>query len=222
MLIMSSGSKKGNHRPMTRPNSDPSQEPSINAHQTSDHKASQAPGLMDELWDWVKSIAIALALVIFIHQFVFNLSTVRGHSMEPTLLDGEWLFINKLVYWIGDPQRGDIVIFKETTPDTEKAQYLVKRVVGIAGDKLEIHAGRLYINGQAAMEPYTDTRIQGDMAEVVVREGHLFVMGDNRHAGASKDSRFFGQIAVDEMKGRAQFILWPLSKAGSLDRPEYE
>jgi signal peptidase I len=194
----------------------------LNEHQTSDSKAPEVPGFMDELWDWIKSIAIALALVILIHQFVFNLSTVKGHSMKPTLLDGEWLFINKLVYWIGDPQRGDIVIFKEHAPEVDNPPYLVKRVVGVAGDKLEIHAGRLYVNGQAVEEPYTDTRIQDDMAEVTIREGHLFVMGDNRHAGASKDSRSFGEIPVADIKGRAQFILWPISKAGILDRPTYE
>src|SRR5690606_24962703 len=63
-----------------------------------------------EVWEWIKSIAVALVIVFVVHTFVFNLSTVKGNSMQPTLADGEWLFINKLGLWLGDPDRGDIVI----------------------------------------------------------------------------------------------------------------
>jgi signal peptidase I len=181
-----------------------------------DTKPFAGSSLMDEFKDWLKSIAVALIIVFVIHQFVFNLSTVKGHSMEPTLRDGEWLFVNKLVYLIGEPKRGDIVIFKDPSLQGAEAHYLVKRIIGVEGDKLEIHAGKLYVNGLPVEETYTDTEIQGSMAEVTVREGHLFVMGDNRHAGASKDSRTFGEIPVSDMEGRAQFVLWPVTQWGVL------
>lgn len=170
-----------------------------------------------ELWDWVKSIAVALVIVISLNLFVFNLSTVKGHSMEPTLREKEWLFVNKLVYWIGHPGRGDVVILKDPGVQGGQRQYLVKRVVALPGDTVEIRAGQLYVNGNAVYEPYTDIRIEdGDRAPVVVEPGHYFVMGDNRHQGASKDSRIFGSVSEKEIQGRADFILWPLQQVGGL------
>lgn len=170
-----------------------------------------------ELWDWTKSIAIALVIVVMLNLFVFNLSTVKGHSMEPTLREKEWLFVNKLVYLVGHPERGDVVILKD--PDTRSSgqQYLVKRIVGLPGDKVEIRSGKLYVNGEAINEPYTDIKIEdGNRGPVVVQEGHYFVMGDNRHQSASKDSRSFGPVAETDIRGRADFILWPLRQMGGL------
>lgn len=182
-------------------------------------QSGETPLFWAELWDWMKSIAVALVLVFLIHQFVFNLSTVRGHSMEPTLAEGEWLFINKIGYLVGEPQLGDIVIFKDPDPLEVNPQYLVKRVVGVAGDKVEIHRGQLYRNGVPVDEPYTDTAIQGgEFAAVRVGEDQLFVMGDNRHRGASKDSRVLGTIPESRVKGRAQLILWPISRWAVLGR----
>ena len=169
-----------------------------------------------ELRDWLKSIAVALAIVVFLNLYVFNLSTVRGHSMEPTLKEREWLFVNKLAYRIGEPKRGDVVVLRDPDPNTGK-QYLVKRIVAVPGDEVEIRGGVLYVNGEPVNEPYTDHRIEdGDIGPIVIEKDHYFVMGDNRHRGASKDSRMFGQVAEKSIQGRADFILWPLHEAGGL------
>ncbi|WP_211326599.1 signal peptidase I [Paenibacillus flagellatus] len=179
--------------------------------------AAPSRSLAAELWDWTKSIVVALAIVILLNLFVFNLSTVKGHSMEPTLREKEWLFVNKFVYLVGHPQRGDVVILKD--PDTHAAerQYLVKRVVAVPGDKVEIRGGKLHVNGEAVSEPYTDIKIEdGDRGPVVIEEGHYFVMGDNRHQGASKDSRIFGAVSEQAIQGRADFILWPIRQMGGL------
>lgn len=170
-----------------------------------------------EVWDWLKSIAFALIVVILLNLFVFNLSTVKGHSMEPTLLEKEWLFVNKFSYWIWDPERGDVVILKDPDMQSLERQYLVKRVVATAGDRVEVRTGKLYVNGEAVDEPYTDIKIEdGDIGPVVVPDGHYFVMGDNRHQKASKDSRSFGAVPKTNIQGRADFILWPLNKLGGL------
>ncbi|MEF3306747.1 signal peptidase I [Paenibacillus sp. GYB003] len=178
---------------------------------------AQTRSLAAELWDWTKSIAVALVIVILLNMYVFNLSTVKGHSMEPTLREKEWLFVNKFALLIGHPKRGDVVILKDPDMQSADRQFLVKRVVAVPGDKVEIRGGKLYVNGEQASEPYTDIKIEdGDRGQIVVEEGHYFVMGDNRHQGASKDSRIFGTVAEKLIQGRADFILWPLRQVGGL------
>lgn len=168
--------------------------------------------LTHELWDWTKSILIALLVVILVHQFGFNLSTVRGHSMQPTLQEGEWLFVNKAITYLKAPQRGEIVILNETDSQViMKYPFLVKRIVAIAGDEVQGRAGLLYVNGDKVAEPYTDTLIEdGDFGPTRVGPGYVFVMGDNRHAAASADSRWFGAVPASLIQGRAEYVLWPL------------
>jgi signal peptidase I len=170
-----------------------------------------------ELWEWIKSIGTALVIVVIIHFFVFNLSTVKGQSMEPTLLDGEWLFINKIGYIMGGPDRGDIVILKDPSQQLGFREFLVKRIVGLPGDTIEVSNEKLYINGKESNEPYTDVGIQdGNYGPELVPAGHYFVMGDNRHLLASTDSRRFHSVPEKLIKGKAQFIMWPLNKIGGL------
>lgn len=177
----------------------------------------QTRSVAAELWDWTKSIAVALVIVILLNMYVFNLSTVKGHSMEPTLREKEWLFVNKFSFLIGHPKRGDVVILKDPDMQAAGRQFLVKRVVAIPGDRVEIREGKLYVNGEAVAEPYTDIRIEdGDRRPIVVEEGRYYVMGDNRHQLASKDSRTFGTVPESAIQGKAEFILWPLRYAGGL------
>ncbi len=173
--------------------------------------------LRTEIIDWLKTLSLALVIVLLLHFFVFNLSTVKGHSMEPTLTEREWLFVNKFVYLIGSPKIGDIVILKHPSGDAVEEEYLVKRVVGEPGDRIEIVDHQLYRNGELVEEPYTDTAIEGmNYGPEVVAEGHYFVMGDNRHARASLDSREFHAVPESNIKGRAEFILWPIKYIRSL------
>ncbi|MFC0215588.1 signal peptidase I [Paenibacillus chartarius] len=182
---------------------------------------SDGRGFLAEVWDWMKATVVALILVLLIHEFGFNFSTVRGQSMRPTLEEGEWLFVNKTIAWLGSPQPGDIVILKEPEQAGggmgSEHPYLVKRVIGVAGDKVEIRGAKLYINGIEKSEPYIDvTAEDGDYGPTVVEPGHVFVMGDNRHRYASQDSRSFGTVPLKLVQGRAEFILWPFAKKGWL------
>lgn len=168
-------------------------------------------GWRKELWDWAKALIIALIVVLLLRTFVFQLSTVQKVSMEPTLRDNEWLLVNKIALKLGSLQRGDVVILKE--PNAERKEFLVKRIVAIPGDTLEIRDGELYINGELKVESYTDSKIEnGDFASVTISPGHYFVLGDNRRLNASKDSRQFDEVPEELIQGRADLIVWPITR----------
>ncbi|WP_068782775.1 signal peptidase I [Paenibacillus phocaensis] len=170
-----------------------------------------------ELWEMLKTIVIAFAIMLLLNVFVFNLSLVKGQSMEPTLEEQERLFVDKLVYRLGHPKRGEVVVLKDPSVDADRKPYLVKRVVAVPGDTVEVRSGELLVNGIPQNEPYTDSRIEdGNMAEVQLGAGDYFVMGDNRHAGRSKDSRYFGSVKEKWIVGRAEFVFWPIAKIRDL------
>ncbi|MGG6312579.1 signal peptidase I [Paenibacillus macerans] len=170
-----------------------------------------------ELWDMLKTIVVAFAIMLLLNVFVFNLSMVKGQSMEPTLEEQERLFVDKLVYRFGHPSRGEVVVLKDPSVDADRKPFLVKRVVAVPGDRVEVRDRSLYINGRPQDEPYTDAAIEdGDMPEMTLGAGEFFVMGDNRHAGRSKDSRYFGSVKEDLIVGRAEFVFWPIRKIRGL------
>jgi signal peptidase I len=174
-------------------------------------------GWRKELWDWSKALIVAFIIVLLLRAFVFQLSTVKKISMQPTLYENEWLFINKIVLEFGSLHREDVVILKDPSEGPNRKEYLVKRIVGIPGDTLEVRNGELYTNGKLTVEPYTNVKIEnGDFGPVLVTQGHYFVMGDNRHLNASKDSREFKEVPENLIKGRADFIIWPISRWAKL------
>ncbi|MUT65571.1 signal peptidase I [Paenibacillus sp. NEAU-GSW1] len=175
--------------------------------------SAQKSGWKKELWDWTKTVVVSFAIVMLLHLFVFNLSTVEGHSMEPTLHEKEWLFINKLVYLFEQPKFGDIVILEDPMSPAGEQELLVKRIIGVPGDRLEIYNKQLYRNGDLVEETYVDSVIEDlDFMPIQLEKGGYFVMGDNRHARASKDSRIFGTIQKSMIRGRAEFIIWPFGQ----------
>ncbi|MCZ8523867.1 MULTISPECIES: signal peptidase I [Paenibacillus] len=165
-----------------------------------------------EIWKWMKLTIAVLFIVVFIHEYFFHFSTVRGISMEPTLEEGEWLFINKTLRFGGSLQRGDVIVIRRLS-EAGQPSFLVKRVVAVAGDEVHIREGKLLVNGEALPEPYTRSPIvDGEFEPYTVDEGYLFVMGDNRGRYASNDSRSFGQVPLTEVVGKAEWIVWPLEK----------
>lgn len=170
-----------------------------------------------ELWDILKTMLVAFVIMLLLNVYVFNLSMVKGQSMEPTLREEERLFIDKLVYWFADPQQGEIVILKDPSKDAGRKSFLVKRVVAVPGDTVEVRDQVLIVNDQPLNEGYTDTLIEdGDMEEMKLGDGQYFVMGDNRHAGRSKDSRYFGSVSEELIVGRAEFVFWPVGRIRGL------
>ncbi|AIQ56071.1 signal peptidase I [Paenibacillus borealis] len=166
-----------------------------------------------DMREWIITAGIVFAIMSLLNIFVFNVSTVIGQSMQPTLYEGEKLIINKIALSFGNPGRGDIVVLHDPSNGPDRKEYLVKRIIGIPGDIVEVRDQQLYVNGKVVDEPYIDTAIEDpDFSEMTVQEGTYFVMGDNRHAGASKDSRYFGAVAQESIVGKASLIWWPVAK----------
>lgn len=177
----------------------------------------RSPRFLTEALRLLQALVIAAVIVSLLQTYFFQLSRVKSISMQPTLYERDWLIVDKIGMRLGHLKRGDVVILKDPSIGPDKKKLLVKRVVGAPGDTVEARGGMLYVNGRAADEPYTDTMIEdGDMEPVTVTAGYYFVMGDNRHWGASKDSRSFGLVPQQAIKARAELIVWPAKHWGYL------
>lgn len=166
------------------------------------------------LRELLESVLPALIIVLVINVFLAQATRVEGQSMEPFLHDNQRLIIEKVTYRFHGPERGDIVVLR---PPQQSSEPLIKRVVGLPGETLEIHDGQVYIDGEKADEPYLNQPTWGTLDPILIPEGHVFVMGDNRQA--SNDSRAFGVVAFDDIIGRAWMRYWPPSEIGVVAVP---
>jgi signal peptidase I len=160
---------------------------------------------------WLRDLIISLAISAFIIIFLYQPVKVEGTSMMPSLVDQERIFVNKFVYRLEPIERGDIVVFRY--PYDPSKSY-IKRVIGMAGDRIRIDAGQVYVNGEALDESYvppefTDSRTY---REVVVPSNYYYVLGD--HRSMSEDSRSFGPVDQRLIYGKAVFGYWPMDKVG--------
>ncbi|OFW67046.1 MAG: signal peptidase I [Actinobacteria bacterium RBG_13_63_9] len=157
-------------------------------------------------------VAAAFAIAMLVQAFIVKPFTVHQVSMQPTLLEGDRILLSRLTYHFRDPRAGDVVVFHSPQNAGED---LVKRIVAVAGDRVAIRDGDLYVNGTALAEPYLlNDDFGGTLQEREVPEGFVFVMGDNRDQ--SGDSRFFGPIDTDLIIGEAFCIYWPIGRWGGL------
>lgn len=150
---------------------------------------------------------------------VIQLTNVSGSSMYPTLEDKDYLILNKLAYKFGEPKRGDIVVFDSELVDeaTGKQKKLIKRVIGLPGDKIEIVNGYVYINDTLLEETYLDGVFTDGDVNMVVPAGEYYVMGDNRpHSGDSRSS-LVGTVSIDDMVGKLLIRVYPFNKMGEVD-----
>ena len=175
--------------------------------------------------EYAEAILIAIVLALFIRTFVIQAFKIPSGSMKPTLLVGDHILVNKFIYGIklpftdkilislGEPERGDVVVFKFPL-DTRKDY--IKRVIGLPGDRVELVDKQLLINGQPTEDPHGSYSLSGSMRQygpVTVPADHLFVMGDNRDE--SSDSRVWGFVPRPSLRGKAFLIYW------SWDRKNY-
>lgn len=161
-------------------------------------------------------LLFAALISLGVNQYGIALSLVSGSSMRPTLHNGDFLLVNKFSALVKTPQRGEIITFQD--PMNER-RYLVKRVIGIAGDRVEVKKGLLYLNRHKLQEKYIDTHIEdGNFGPVTVAQGTVFVLGDNRHRFASRDSRYenVGFVPVHLIDGKVELILWRPSLEANL------
>src|SRR5712671_3035169 len=162
---------------------------------------------------WVRDLLVSLAISAFIIIFLYQPVKVEGTSMMPGLEDQERIFVNKFVYRWEPIARGDIVVFRYPR-DTSKSY--IKRVIGVAGDRVRIENGQVYVNGEAVEEDYvpSDYADARSYAEITVPTGAFFVLGD--HRTMSNDSRDFGPVNERFIYGKAVFGYWPMEKMGRL------
>jgi len=188
---------------------------------------SAAPFQKSTAREYFESIVIAVILALFVRTFVFQAFKIPTGSMEPNLLVGDHLLVNKFVFGptafdaergllpMRAIRRGDVVVFK--FPEEPERDF-IKRVIGLPGETLEVRGRQVYINGAAIAEPYAhfllpEAPAGDDMSDprvhygpVTVPEAQYFAMGDNRDN--SQDSRFWGFLPADYVKGRALVIYW--------------
>ncbi len=190
-----------------------------------------------------ETILLTLVIFVAVRTLVINFR-VDGESMHPSLANGEYLLVNKAVYFHFDlnrlrnlrpgpdtaesdvvylfemPQRGDIIVFNPPTPSDKP---YVKRVIGLAGDRIAIHNDQVFVNGKAIDEPYIAApphyTYPTNGSEIVVPPGKIFVLGDNRNN--SSDSHLLGPISLDSVIGKAILSYWPRANFGLIPHERY-
>lgn len=175
--------------------------------------------------EYVEAAAIAILLALFIRTFVVQAFKIPSGSMEPTLLVGDHILVNKFIYGvkipfiqrtvipISQPKRGDVIVF---IYPVDKSKDFIKRTIGLPGDLIEIIDNKVYINGTIYEDKHAYFSNKGKVwpasqgktffGPITVPENHIFVMGDNRDH--SYDSRFWGFVPLKSVKGKAFIIYW--------------
>lgn len=191
-------------------------------HESSSGVPPKAKGT-NELMEWIKALAIAGVLVVLIRWFLVSPFIVDGPSMKPNFHDRDRIIVNKIIYDIRTPKRGEVIVFHVP----EEGRDFIKRVIAVPGDTVKVEGDTVTINGEAVVEHYLQAEI--DKAEAsgipynksegfpnmrfpdgTVPDGTLFVMGDNR--SNSEDSRAIGYIPLERVVGRADLVYWPLDQ----------
>ena len=162
-----------------------------------------------EVKEWVMTILTAVVLVIIIRAFILDSRVVPTPSMVPTIQCGDRLFVEKITHRFWGLERGEVIVFVPPK-QSQLTDDLIKRLIGLPGDIIEIKDGTLYINYEPQEEPYLAESIQYEYGPVKVPEGKIFAPGDNRNR--SYDSHERGFADLDSVKGKALITYWPLDR----------
>lgn len=175
------------------------------------NSANAGHGSRHEMWQWVRDVVVAVLVAVFVIVFLYQPVKVEGSSMQPGLQNSDRLFVNKFIFDFGKIHRGDIVVLH--SPLNPKVN-LIKRVIALPGDRLNIVNGHVYLNGKLQKEPFVPQKYRDHTTLMVgVLPPHeYFVMGD--HRCISEDSRDFGPVSRKEIYGEASFVYWPLHYMG--------
>lgn len=173
---------------------------------------SPVPGSLRAQLAGFGSLARFAAVLVVCYSLFFNLSVVRGSSMAPGILDGDRILVEPWSYMLGPIERGDVVVLRyPLDPDVD----YIKRIIGLPGDSVTLARGEVWVNGQQLVEPYVESVDVSSTMSVEVAAGHYFVLGDNRPR--SSDSREFGFVPEEYVRGRVDLRLWPLRRAGLIE-----
>lgn len=175
-------------------------------------RSQEGSGLLGSLLEVVLIVGAAFVLALLIQQFVVKPFYIPSESMEPTLVKGDRVLVNRFVYRFRDPEPGDVIVFH---PPIAPDEDYIKRVVAVAGDTVEVKDGKLFVNGEPRDEPYLKEQfIEGAYPEETIPEGYVWAMGDNRNR--SGDSRVFGPVKLGSILGEGFLVYWPPGKIGGL------
>ena len=183
---------------------------------TTPEEVTAPPAAPESRWaGWARSLrelveTLILTLVIFLLiRFAAPNFRIEGYSMEPNFHDGEHLFVNRLIYMLHPPKRGDVIVF---VPPSNASQDYIKRVIGLPGERVQIIDGRVFINGKLLDEPYPLNPATYSFGPVTVGPDEYFVLGDNRDN--SSDSHSWGMLPAKKIIGKAWITYWPLNMIG--------
>jgi signal peptidase I len=183
-------------------------------------KPSLLRGLFHIVREVLETIVPAVLIALLINLFLAQATRVYGQSMEPNLHTDQRIIVEKLSYNryvrqylnLNGPARGDVVVI---SLESQGGELLIKRVIGLPGDTVEIHDGQVFVNQQPLHEPYLSGATTGFYGPIVVPPLRIFVLGDNRNF--SNDSRNFGTIPLEQVVGHAWFSYWPMDQFGFVE-----
>lgn len=185
-------------------------------------KSSESKAKGGYLKDWIKDVAIALIIALIVMQFI-RPTIVKQRSMQPNFHTDDYLFISKQSYKLlgGQPQMGDVIVFESKLEDEEgEKKMLIKRVIGVPGDVVSIHDGKVFINSKEIDDSYTmDKTTPGEIKDLIVPANHLFCLGDNRAVSVDSRSASVGLVPFDDVIGKVVFRVFPLGKFGAIYNP---
>ncbi len=181
-------------------------------------------------------LLVALTVAVLIKTFLIQPFYIPSRSMVPELLVNDRVMVSKVSYWFDEPEQGDVIVFvnpatpigDESIPEavvrsvlealgirSNGTEDLIKRVIAVGGQTIEIKENRIFVDGVALSEPYLPEGVfMSDMAPRQIGEGELWMMGDNRNE--SSDSRVFGPVDAESVVGKAVIRIWPVDRLGSL------
>ena len=168
------------------------------------------------LREFAETVLFTLLVYLVVRTFLFENYRVVGHSMVPTLADRQFLIVSKLDYRLREPRRGDIVVFLDPRDGDRK---LIKRIIGLPGEVVEIRDGQVFVGEEALDEPYIQNQAHYSEPATQLPEGHFYVLGDNR--SNSSDSHNWGTLPEDRIVGRAWFSYWPPELWGPIAHAEH-
>jgi len=179
--------------------------------------------VLREIKEWTRSVLWGAIFVFFFTGFVFKAYRVEGTSMQPLLQDGERIFVNRLVYRVGEIKRGNVVVFYYPSNPSD---YFIKRVLALPGEKVEIKKGKVLVNGSQLDDHFVPNyfRSYENVKPVLVPESHYFVSGDHRNRSYdsrswAKDPKKTAFVPEKYIVGKASFRYWPIKTFGIIKSP---
>lgn len=169
--------------------------------------------LLPKVVMWSKALLLGLFVGCLLQNFIFERTIIVGRSMLPTLQHDEQLIINKAVYFLRKPQRGEVVVLRYLA---EPGYEIIKRVIATEGDKVAIRSGIVYLNDQPLQEAYTMEPTMDDFPQATVPEGTVFVLGDNRNHSDDSRCSIISFIPYRNIIGEAVLRLYPLNRFGHI------